>query len=265
MAVIFKGFKGFLTVIIGSKILFLENLTSTNSYAAALLHAEKPQEGTIVQTNYQSAGRGQKGNRWESEDGKNLLFSIILYPDMLRPEDQFAISMTISLGIRDFLAGHIPDCKIKWPNDIYAGDDKIAGILIENSIKGNSIENTVAGIGLNINQVEFPGDIPNRVSLKKITGKDYDTGSVLKQLTGNLDKRYKKLISGELSEIKKEYISSLYRLEAWHNYLTIKGTLYGRIKSVTDFGCLVIEDQMLKTHEFLFKEIEFTYQNPATP
>lgn len=245
-------------MIIGSKIIFRENLTSTNSYAAGLLHQEKPQEGTIVQTNYQSAGRGQKGKRWESEDGKNLLFSIILYPDMLRPGDQFAISMTLSLGIHDFLTGHFPHCTIKWPNDIYAGSDKIAGILIENSIRGNSIESTIAGIGLNINQVKFPGDIPNPVSLKKIMGKDYDTGSVLKQLMVKIDKRYKRLISGELAEIKKEYISTLYRYREWHNYRTVKGNLYGRIISVTDFGCLLIEDQMLRSYEFSFGEIKFT-------
>lgn len=244
-------------MIIGSKIIFCKNLTSTNTFAARLLKREKPQEGTVIHTNYQTAGKGQKGNRWESEDGQNLLFSIILYPGSVRPEDQFIILIAISLGICDFLNEHISGCKIKWPNDIYVNDDKIAGILIENSIKGKQIENTIAGIGLNINQVKFPREIANPVSLKMASGKDFDTQLCLKQLSAKLDKRYKKLLSGKISELKKDYISLLYRSGEWHNFRTATGYLYGRITGVTDSGSLEIEDQWMKPHEFLFKEIEF--------
>ena len=125
---------------------------------ADLLKKKKLLKGTIVYTNYQSAGQGQSGNKWESEDGKNLLISIVLFPSFIKPADQFHISMTISLGICDFLKRYIPGCSIKWPNDIYVNNDKIAGILIENFILGNKIENTIAGIGLNINQDKFSGD-----------------------------------------------------------------------------------------------------------
>ncbi|TAL80863.1 MAG: biotin--[acetyl-CoA-carboxylase] ligase, partial [Bacteroidetes bacterium] len=136
-------------MIIGSKLYFFESLPSTNIHAALILKNEKVPEGSIVYTNYQSAGRGQIGNKWESENGKNLLISIILFPSMIIPVNQFFISMTLSLGICDFLKRHIPSCSIKWPNDIYVNNDKIAGILIENSIIDNKIENTIAGIGLN--------------------------------------------------------------------------------------------------------------------
>jgi BirA family biotin operon repressor/biotin-[acetyl-CoA-carboxylase] ligase len=197
-------FNQLLTLIIGSNIIFHKNIASTNTCAALLLKKEKPPEGTIIYTNFQSAGKGQKGNKWVSEDGKNLLLSIILFPDMIRPEKQFCISMAISLGICDFLKGLIPVCKIKWPNDIYAGDDKIAGILIENSIIGSYIESTVAGIGLNINQVNFPAFLPNPVSLKLITGKDHDPYKCLKELAAFLDRRYKQLVSGETAEIKED-------------------------------------------------------------
>ena len=244
-------------MIIGSNIIFHKNLASTNTYAALLLKKEKPPEGTIIYTNFQSAGRGQKGNTWESEDGKNLLFSIILFPEMIRPEKQFCISMAVSLGICDFLKGLIPVCKIKWPNDIYAGDDKIAGILIENSIIGSSIESTVAGIGLNINQVKFPAFLPNPVSLKLITGIEHDPYKCLKDLAAFLDRRYKKLVSGETDEIKEEYVSSLYHVGEWYDYKTAGDYLHGRIISVTDSGCLQIQDEKMVIRQFSFKEIEF--------
>lgn len=244
-------------MIIGSKLLFCKNAVSTNTFASLLLKTGTVPEGTIIHTNFQSAGRGQRGNKWESEDGKNLLFSIVLFPDMIVPEDQFIISMLISLGICDFLKMFIPGYKIKWPNDIYAGDDKIAGILIENSITGNTINNTIAGIGLNINQVKFPRYIPNPVSLKLLTGKEYDLDFCLEQIAGCIDRRYKQLISGSRTEIRNDYMSSLYRSGEWHSFKTDSGLLLGRIISVTDSGCLQIEDDKNGIHEFRFKEVEF--------
>ncbi len=165
-------------MIIGSKLFLFESLPSTNSYAAFLLKNEVIPEGAIVSAEYQTTGRGQGSNIWESENGKNLLISIILYPSIIYPASQFLISMALSLGICDFLKRFIPDCSIKWPNDIYVNDDKIAGILIENSIMGDKIESTIAGIGLNINQEKFLSDAPNPVSLSLITGKKYDLNSL---------------------------------------------------------------------------------------
>ncbi|OFY64620.1 MAG: biotin--[acetyl-CoA-carboxylase] ligase [Bacteroidetes bacterium RBG_13_42_15] len=244
-------------MIIGTKLIFCKNIESTNTCASALVQSESVPEGTIIHTNFQSAGRGQKGNRWVSEDGKNLLFSIVLFPEMVSPKDQFIISMFVSLGICDFLKTFIPYCKIKWPNDIYAGDDKIAGILIENSLTGNSINSSVAGIGLNINQVSFPGSIPNPVSLKMLTGKDFDPDLCLKQLAGCLDKRYKQVISEKHTEIRNEYVSSLYRLNEWHGFKSESGIFEGRIVSVTDSGFLIIEDSKAEIHEFSIREVDF--------
>ena len=244
-------------MIIGSDIMFCKNAESTNTFASGLLQNEPVAEGTIIHTNFQLAGRGQKGNRWESEEGKNLLFSIVLFPGMVSPEDQFIISMIISLGICDFLKMFITGCRIKWPNDIYAGDDKIAGILIENSITGESISNTIVGVGLNINQISFPEDIPNPVSLKMLTGKDNDLDYCLKQIAICLDKRYDQLLSGCRKEIRTEYISSLYRLNEWCNFITGSGLLYGKINSVAHSGSLQIEDEGKNIHEFQFKEVEF--------
>jgi len=244
-------------MIIGSKLLFFENLPSTNLHAAWLIKNNDLSEGTIIHTNYQLAGRGQMGNKWESEDSKNLLISIILFPSMINPSDQFVLSMAISLGICDFLKRYIPDCRIKWPNDIYVNNDKIAGLLIENSIMSDHIENTIAGIGLNINQDKFLSSAPNPVSLRMITGKEYDVNTCLYQLSDDLDKRYKQLISGNLIQIKEEYISNLFRLNEWCTYRDKNGFYQGRIKSISEYGNLMIESESGKTNEYSFKEVDF--------
>jgi BirA family biotin operon repressor/biotin-[acetyl-CoA-carboxylase] ligase len=244
-------------MIIGSKLLFFENLPSTNTKAAALLKRNSLQEGLVVYTNYQSDGRGQPGNKWESEDGMNLLISIILFPSNINPEDQFLISMTVSLGICDFLKRYIPICAIKWPNDIYVNNDKIAGILIENSVIGDQIEKTIAGIGLNINQEKFLSDAPNPVSLKLLTGTSYELPVCLNQLVSDLDRRYKQLLSEEHGLIKYEYVSQLYRLNEWCSYRDSTGIFTGRIETIAENGRLKIEKQSGDINEYSFKEIDF--------
>jgi BirA family biotin operon repressor/biotin-[acetyl-CoA-carboxylase] ligase len=244
-------------MIIGSKLIYIENLPSTNTHASLLIKNNDLPEGTIVYTNYQSAGRGHMSNKWESQKDKNLLFSILLYPSMINPADQFLLSMIISLGICDFLRRYIPFCAIKWPNDIYVNNDKIAGILIESSILSDKIENTIAGIGLNINQKKFKSDAPNPVSLSQITNVNFDLAICLNQLASDLDIRYKQLISERFTQIKQEYISHLYRLNEWCSFRDIKGIFTGRILSVNDSGRLQIERKSGTTCEYFFKEVDF--------
>ena len=244
-------------MIIGSKLIFIENLTSTNTYSLSLLRNETPSEGTIVYTNYQTGGRGQTGNVWESEDGKNLLFSIILYPFSIKPPDQFIISKVISLGICDFLKEFTSKVTIKWPNDIYVGNDKIAGILIENLLMNGKIESCVAGIGININQEIFRSDAPNPVSLTLLTGETYQLTYCLKKLAANLDLRYKQLINGKFSKINSDYISNLYRLGEWHNYRNSDKIFTGRIVSITTTGMLQIEEQNGLIHDYSFRDVDF--------
>jgi len=244
-------------MIIGSKIIFLENLPSTNTYAGKLLRKGNTQEGTIIHTNYQSDGRGQMGNGWESEDGKNLLMSIILNPSTINPADQFIISMAVSLGICDFLERHIDCLSIKWPNDIYVKNDKIAGILIENTILGEKLEYSVAGIGLNINQEKFLSNAPNPVSLKLITGSEYDLGACISQLSADLDKRYKQVISEEFVQIKRDYTAKLFRLNSWYNFRDQEAVFIGRIISVADNGRLKVEKKSGSVKEYYFKEVEY--------
>lgn len=244
-------------MIIGSKILFFSNLPSTNTHMASLLKENMLQEGTIVYTDYQTAGRGYHQNRWESEKGKNLLISILMYPSFIIPSDQFIISMTISLGVCDFLMRFIPECKIKWPNDIYVKDDKIAGMLIENVLSGDKIAFTVAGIGLNINQEKFSESIPNPVSLRLLTEEIYDLDTCLNLLAENIDLRYKQLISRNRKQIKREFTGKLYRLNEWFSFRDKDGLFSGKIEAVGDDGRLVIEISDGIRNEYAFKEVEF--------
>ena len=244
-------------MIIGSNILFFKDLPSTNSHAALLLIQNSLAEGTIIHTNYQSAGKGYAGNKWESEEGKNLLISIVLYPSFVKPSDQFCISMAVSLGICDFIGRFIPDCSIKWPNDIYINNDKIAGVLIENTIIADHIEYAIAGIGLNINQEKFTSLAPNPVSLRQITSKTYDLPACLGELTKDLDIRYKQLIAGNAESVRKEYISKLYRLNEWSQFKDVNGVFLGRIVTLGEYGTLMIENQFLEIRGYAFKEVEF--------
>jgi BirA family transcriptional regulator, biotin operon repressor / biotin---[acetyl-CoA-carboxylase] ligase len=244
-------------MIIGSELNFFKDLTSTNVLAKEKLDKSDPQEGSVIYTDYQTSGKGQAGNRWESQAGKNLLFSTILYPESVEPQDQFLISMTISLGIHDFISRYSGNCKIKWPNDIYVVNDKIAGILIENEISGRIIKSTIAGIGININQEEFPQWISNPVSLKKITGVDSDRKLCLTQVLSDLDARYKQLLYGSRKDLKDEYISRLYRFSEWHPFRSSEKEFYGRIEGVSESGMIRIENSEGNFSEFSFKEINF--------
>ena len=242
---------------IGSEVLLFNNLPSTNTYAANLLRTKELAEGTIIRAEFQLSGRGQMGNGWESESGKNLLVSIILYPKTIQASDQFLISMAISLGLSDFLDKEFSGCKIKWPNDIYVKNDKIAGILIENSIIDNSIISTIAGIGLNINQCKFTGNIPNPVSMRIITGKDYNIEFCLEELSKAIDKRYYLLLSGKYNIIRNDYNSKLYRFREWSYFRDSKSSYKGKIVSVNESGMLIIERPNGESTEYSFKEVEF--------
>jgi BirA family biotin operon repressor/biotin-[acetyl-CoA-carboxylase] ligase len=246
-------------MIIGSELIFVENAVSTNTLASELIRNKSPREGTIIHTNYQSNGKGQQGNRWESENGKNLLFTAILYPEMILPWKQFLISMALSLGICDFLEREIKNCVIKWPNDIYVTGKKIAGILIESSISGNIISNSIAGIGLNVNQVRFPAFLPEAVSMSMITSRIYDTGCCLSLLASHLDNRYKQLIAGQETGIRDEYISRLYKYTVWSQFRDSTGEFTGRIISVTEQGLLRIEKEADQIQDYGFREIDYIH------
>ena len=196
-------------MIIGSIIERHDILPSTNVYATQLLAKKDVIEGTVIVAKYQTAGKGQGTHTWNSDSNKNLLFSIILYPDTVLPEEQIFITMAVSLGVCDFLNSLFEGSQIKAPNDIYYNNHKIAGILIENTIVDGVINSCIVGIGLNVNQTTFPSDLPNPISIANITGKEQDTDDCLNKLLVCLDIRYKELLYGDREKIKSDYTQRL--------------------------------------------------------
>lgn len=244
-------------MIVGSHVIHYENVSSTNTVASALLRESKPPEGTVITASFQDSGRGQAGNRWESEPGSNLLMSVILYPVIVKPAEQFVISQMISLAVHDLVSLHTAETRIKWPNDIYVRDDKIAGILIENSIMGERLGSTVAGIGLNVNQTHFRSGAPNAVSLALITGFSHDLQVITGQLTEMLDRSYGMILNGETATLATDYHHVLYRVGEWHRYADSRGEFEGKIDCVMPDGMLAVHRRNGMRTEYAFKEIDY--------
>ena len=202
--------------IIGKHIIRLQKADSTNNYANSQLKENELPNGTVFLAYEQIVGRGQQNNFWESDPGKNLTFSIVVYPDFLEIRRQFMLSKVVSLGIYTALGKYVEKLQIKWPNDIYAGDKKLGGILIENSIIYNSIKTSVIGIGINVNQTDFRSNAPNPVSLKTLTNQQYDCELILNEILSEIDLYYSMLQKGEDRIIDQKFISALYRLNEKH-------------------------------------------------
>ncbi len=245
--------------IIGTTIQHLSETESTNSFAVQLLTGNRPAEGSIISTGFQTQGRGTDTNSWESEAGKNLTFSIILYPGFLPADRQFALNQAIALGITEFVKQKIRklDVKVKWPNDIYIGDKKVCGVLIQNSILVNTFDYSVVGIGLNVNQTAFQSPAPNPVSLRMLSGLDYNLPELLIELSDLIDSRYHQLKSGSYDELNSDYLDSLYRISRWHQYL-ISGSEYkARITGITVYGQLILENETGRKWICDLKEVKF--------
>lgn len=239
------------------KIILLNEVESTNNYANQLILSDAAEEGTVVLARYQKKGKGQQGNSWESEYGRNLLMSMILYPGFLDAGNQFLISKVVSLAIVEFLKTETENVSIKWPNDIYVGKNKIAGILIENSLKGSNMFSTIIGIGLNLNQEFFFSDAPNPVSLKQITGKNYEIQAIAALLIQYISEWYKKLKNNEFKEVNSEYKSNLFRFNQWSLFSVKEKMFEARISGIGEFGQLILEKHDGTNSEYLFKEVEF--------
>ena len=242
--------------ILSPTILHIAETTSTNTYLKELvLSGEKP-EGFTVYTDYQNAGRGQRGNLWESEHSKNLLFSTLLYPKQLRAADQFILSQIVSLAIKDILSQYTTDISVKWPNDIYWKDKKVVGILIENGIVGEYLSHTVIGVGININQDVFVSDAPNPVSLRQITGMEYSIENILRQVIGRILFYYQSLPEAKES-IQEQYKKSLFRREGFYPFEDKTGKFVARIKDIETSGLLELELQDGEIRTYAFKEVRY--------
>lgn len=242
---------------IGLHTIYREKVSSTNDLAAGLLKSGSPPEGTVIYAGEQTRGRGQKGNEWVSEAGMNLIVSIILYPRFLEPEHQFMVSKVISVSIANLLEAFSDSISIKWPNDIYHKDDKIAGILIEFSLEGNRITNCIAGAGINIRQTAFPPGLPNPVSLGMIDKGSHDTALLLKEYCSLCDYWYGLLRAGKEEKINNEYHRRLYRLNTASSFLADNRQLRGSIRGTDRYGRLIIDLEDGTTGVYGFREIDF--------
>jgi BirA family transcriptional regulator, biotin operon repressor / biotin---[acetyl-CoA-carboxylase] ligase len=242
---------------IGHKIIRFGSLDSTNDYCRKLMESGHPEEGTVIVADRQLRGRGLAGNSWESEEGKNLTFSAILHPLFLHPEDQFFLSMSVSLGIVRYLDAFAGNITIKWPNDIYAGNQKIAGILIENTIIENSTETSIAGIGININQTSFSNRIPDPVSLKLITGRDMDLDECLAGICKGLNYWYVLLKQGNKQYIRSRYTERLFGINKTGVFRSGDRKFNAIIRGTDNYGRLLLELPDKSIEHYNLKEVRF--------
>lgn len=244
----------------GSITIRLTTTASTNAYLAELLARQTLQEGSVVVTHTQTHGKGQENNTWESESGKNLTASMVLYPSFLKPELQFRLTMVISLAVCQVLDKlNLPVYSmIKWPNDILLGNRKVAGILIRNEISGNGISTSIAGLGLNINQASFSDSIPGAVSLNMLTGRQYDIEEILTDWHSCVAYWYDMLKSGRHQELEDAYKSRMYLLEQPSGFI-IKGKhVRATIIGLAEYGMLLLEGDDGTRYQCAMKEVEFT-------
>lgn len=236
---------------------------STNRYLADTYRTAAPDmpirtaEMVIVQADYQTAGRGQGTHTWESARGENLLCSMLVHPQGVKTVDQYILSKAGALALYDLLNAYVGNCKIKWPNDIYYKDRKLAGTLIETTLKGDEVDTCIFGIGLNINQTVFPEHLPNPISLYNIVGQEVDIMGVMKHITIALVDRLKQVYEGQCDKIHADYDAALYRHEGMFRYRDSKGEFTASIKEVADDGHLLLEDADGQIRSYTVGEVEY--------
>lgn len=235
--------------------LYIAKTHSTNILLKEKLRQEKLPEFFAVRTAFQTAGKGQMGNSWESERGKNLMFSMVVYPHHVAIDKQFILSQIVSVAIVNVLSNYIDNVFIKWPNDIYVGDKKLGGILIENNLRGARIEYAVIGIGINVNQLVFKSNAPNPVSIIQIIQKKSSVKKLFLEITEEIRKIYS---AKKYLFVRDEYMSRLYRYEGMFAFRDAgKNQFIAQIVAVEEDGRLLLKKENGDESGFYFKEVEF--------
>ena len=240
---------------------------STNRDLAELqriaeLEGRQLPEFFTVSADFQEAGRGQGSNRWFSDAGENMLCSILFRPPVPAAR-QFLFNQYFSLTVRRFLLRYVPEVQVKWPNDIYVGDRKIAGILIEHSVVGDSISRTIAGIGLNINQERFPSPLPNPTSIYRETGVRHDVAALTAELVALCAAEYGRLCEAHADELRSEYLACLYQRGEFRGYLVGSERVTARIDGVDAYGRLLLSEKNGQKWCCGMKEVAFIHENTA--
>lgn len=237
-------------------IIELDRTDSTNNYAAKL--KPQPELPFIVRADFQDKGRGQGEHQWESERGKNLLFSIVFEPKFITAEKNFFVSKFIALCLLDLIKNYETSAVIKWPNDILIEGKKIAGILIENTISGNRIKRCIAGVGLNINQ-GFSYKKLNAISLSELSRKDFDISGLFHEFIEIFMTKEYLLEENHLQQINQDYFRNLYKFNQSGLFKNQQGQFEARICDVQDDGKIVLESKAGKFEKYSFGELEYLF------
>ena len=237
---------------------FIPFVDSSNAELIRRLGKENLAEGTLVQTAFQTGGKGQGGTVWESENNKNLLFSFVIKPKSIKISEQFNITIIVSLALADVVRSYFLNdkVKIKWPNDIYFENKKIAGVLIENAIQGNDFEWVVIGIGLNVNQQLFQSEAPNPISLSELLEEEVELDELMALFESQFARRYAQLQSGDNEGLKYDYLCTLYQYNEWKNYHSDDKEFKAKIVGVDQYGFLRMETPDGE-RSFDIKEVEY--------
>ena len=249
------------TLFVGQTFIDLDETHSTNSYATNLLKQTSVAEGTLVFTKNQTKGRGQLGNTWQAEEGKNITFSLILHPIFLTVDKQFYLSKITSLAVfgmlTEFLNLSLYDIKIKWPNDILVNNGKIAGILIENILRGSFLQSSVIGVGININQLNFVDIHKQTTSLALLLKKEFNVKQSLSLFCKHFEAFYLMLKQGNFDKITQAYLQQLYKFNQWANYQASNKTFSAKITGIEENGLLLLVTKQNEVLKYNFKEIVF--------
>jgi BirA family biotin operon repressor/biotin-[acetyl-CoA-carboxylase] ligase len=246
---------------IGLPFLELQSVDSTNNYARQQIHAGLAHHGMAIFAHEQSAGKGQRGKEWGSEKNANIIMSLVIKPQPLLLTQQFMLSACVAVAIHDFFMKYAgEDTKIKWPNDLYWQDRKAGGVLIESGVGSRELgvgtwDWCIVGIGININQTVFPYDLPNPISLKQITGKNFDPVAAAKELCGLLNKKFDELVNDGFEKIYSEYLAHLYKIGSAVKLKKDNRVFEAMIKSVSPSGKLIIQHAV--EEEINFGEVEW--------
>jgi BirA family biotin operon repressor/biotin-[acetyl-CoA-carboxylase] ligase len=238
-----------------NQLIELESVDSTNNYAMARIHEGMASDGMIYLARHQWAGKGQRGKVWISEPGQNLIMSLVIETSTLNISQQFLFSAAIAITILDLLRGfQIENLKIKWPNDIYWNDRKAGGLLIESIITGQTWNWAVIGIGLNLNQSDFPDELPNAVSLRQINGVRYEPVDIARNLATGIRERIS-ILHKNSDQILLEFNNSLYKKDQIISFRNNDEIFVSSLKGVDANGCIITEDGIFKPGEveWIFK------------
>ncbi len=238
---------------------YFESLPSTNLKAVRGIQDGTTHHGMVIQAGDQTQGKGNGTNQWESEKGENLTFSLVVEPHFLQPAEQFILTQVISMALYESISKTLPseNLFIKWPNDLYYNKKKIAGVLIQNYVKGQQINFAIIGVGLNVNQKIFLSDAPNPASLIHFTENEMDIPSLLDEILKAFERHYDALEDPQKRfELHQKYLDHLYLRNQWSNFSDISGTFSGKITGINDYGQLLIEDSNGNQRVFGFKEVK---------